>query len=131
MLQVEADLLKMIFKIVGGTSPFATVDNASKLVERLLIEPKCFANFSRGGTVAIGDDVRRHRSTELAVSLIHILNCFFSLVATWQIKIDVRPFAELFRQKPFEEQLHTDRIDRCDSQRIANGAVCCRPAALH
>src|SRR5580692_4542570 len=77
MLQVEADLLKMIFKIVGGTSPFATVDNASKLVERLLIEPKCFANFSRGGTVAIGDDVRRHRSTELAVSLIHILNCFF------------------------------------------------------
>ena len=101
MIQVEADLLKVVFEIVGRTSPLAaTVDNAGKLVQRLWVEAKCFADFSRGGAVAVGDDVRRHRGAELTVPLVHILNCFFSLVAAWQIEINVWPFAAFFGKKP-------------------------------
>ena len=35
------------------------------------------------------------------------------------------------RKKALEQQLHADRIDRRDAQRIADGAVGRRPAALH
>src|SRR6266481_10032752 len=131
MIQVEAHLLKMIFEVIRRTAPFAAVHYARKLVESLLIEPKRFAHFARSGTVPIGDDVRCHRGTKLAVALIYILNRLLSLVSARQIEIDIRPLAAFFREKPFKEQFHPYRVDRCNSEGIANRAVCSRTPALH
>src|SRR6266566_4260697 len=84
MIQVEAHLMKVIFEIVGWTTPFSAVHHARKLVESALIESKRFAHFPCGGTVPVGDDVRRHRGAELAIALIHILNRLLSLVSARQ-----------------------------------------------
>src|SRR5437660_7952596 len=89
MVQVEAHLLKMIFEIVGWAAPFSAVHHTGKPVEGLLIESKRFANFPRSGAVTIGNDVRRHRGTELAVPLIHVLNCLLPLVTAGQVQVDI------------------------------------------
>src|SRR5713226_8715298 len=128
MIQVESHLLKMIFEVIGWTAPFAAVHYARKLVEGLLIESERFAHFPRGGAVPIGDDVRRHRRPELAVTLIDVLNRLLSLVSARQVEIDIRPLAAFLRKKPFKEQFHADRIDRSNSQGIADCAVCGRTA---
>ena len=96
MIQIEAHLLKMIFEVIRRTAPFAAVHHARKLVESLLIKSKRFAHFARGGTVPIGDDVRGHRGTKLAVALIYILDRLLSLVTAWQVEIDIRPLAAFF-----------------------------------
>ena len=80
---------------------------------------------------AIGNDVRRHRRAQLAVALIHVLNGALALIAAGQVEIDVGPLAALLRQETLEEQLHADRIDRSDAERIADRAVGGRAAALH
>src|SRR5216110_3198806 len=81
VVQVEAHLLKMIFEVVRWTAPFPAVHHARKLVERVLIESKSFAHLSRGRTVTISNDVRRHCGAELPVPLIHMLNRLLSLVS--------------------------------------------------
>src|SRR6266567_6084276 len=131
MVQVEANLLKMICEIVRLTAPFSAVHHARKLVESVLIESECFPHFPRRGTVPIGDDVRRHRCAELAVTLIHVLNRLFSLVSARQVEVDVRPLAAFLREKPLKEKFHPGRIDRRNSEGIANRAVCSRTAALY
>ena len=59
------------------------------------------------------------------------MNRALALIAAGEIEIDVRPFAALFGQKPLEQQIHAYRIDRGDAQRVADGAVGRRAAALH
>src|SRR5947207_4297441 len=81
MVQVEANLLKVIFEIVRWAAPFSTVHHARKLVESVLIESKSFANLSCRRAVAVGDDVRGHCGAELSIPLIHILNRLLSLVS--------------------------------------------------
>src|SRR5260370_17681811 len=131
MIQVEAYLLEVVFEVVGRTAPFSAVHYARELVEGLLIEAKGFAHLSRGRTVPIGDDIRRHRRAELTVALIYVLNGFFSLGSARQIEVDIRPLTAFFREKPLKEQFHSDRIDTCDSQGTADRAVCSRTAPLH
>src|SRR6267143_793770 len=131
MVQVEANLLKVIFEIVRWTAPFSAVHHARKVVESFLIKSKSFANLSRSRAVTIGNDVRRHCRAELSVPLVHVLNCFLPLISARQVQVDVRPLAAFFREKSFKEQLHPDRIDRRNSEGIANRAVCSRTAALH
>src|SRR6266581_3664792 len=81
MVQVEANLLKMIFEIVRWTAPLSAVHHARKLVESVLIESKSFAHLSRSRAVTISNDVRRHCGAELTVPLIHILNCLLPLLS--------------------------------------------------
>src|SRR5207253_8475812 len=131
MVQVEAHLLKVIFEIVRWAAPFSAVHHARKLVESVLIESKSFAHLSRSRALTIGNDVRRHCGAELPVPLIHVLNCLLSLVSARKVEVDVRPLAAFFREKTLKEQFHPDRIDRCNSEGIANRAVCSRTAALH
>src|SRR5882724_4177886 len=131
MVQVEANLLKMIVEIVRWAAPFSAVHHARKLIQRLLIESKSFAHLSRSRAVTISNDVRRHCGAKLAVPLINVLNCFLSLVSARKVQVDIRPFAAFFREKTLKEQFHPDRIDRRNSERIANRAVCSRTAALH
>src|SRR5437660_12933524 len=99
MVQVEANLLKMIFEIVRWAAPFSAVHHARKLVESVLIESKSFAHLSRSRALTIGDDVRRHCGADLPVPLIHVLNCLLSLVSARQVQIEIRPFSAFFRTK--------------------------------
>src|SRR5579859_4366311 len=96
MVQVEANLLEMVFEVIRGTAPFATVHHARKLVESVLIESKSFAHLSRGRAVTISNDVRRHCGAELSVPLIDVLNRLLSLVSTRQVEIDIRPLTAFF-----------------------------------
>ena len=59
------------------------------------------------------------------------MNGALALIAAREIEVDVRPFAALFGEKPLEEQIHAHRIDRGDAQRVADGAIGRRAAALH
>src|SRR6266436_7516596 len=131
MIEVEAHLLEMMFEVIRRTAPFAAVHDARKLVEGLLVKSERFAHFPRRGAVAIGDDVRCHRRAELAVTLIDVLNRLLSLVSARQIEIDIRPLAAFFREKPFKEQFHADRINRRNSEGITDRAVRSRTTPLH
>ena len=48
-----------------------------------------------------------------------------------QIEIDVRPLVAALAQEALEEQLHADRIDGGNFQRVADGGVGGAAAALH
>src|SRR5690242_17125513 len=123
MVEVEANLLKMIFEIVRWAAPLSAVHHPRKLVQSVLIESKSFANLSRSRTITISNDVCRHRGAELPIPLIHVLDRLFSLVYARQIQINIRPFAPFFRQKTLKEQFHPDRINCRDSEGIADRAV--------
>ena len=40
-----------------------------------------------------------------------------------KIDIDVGPFAALFGEEAFEEEVHADGVDGGDAERVADGAV--------
>ena len=90
-----------------------------------------FADFARGGAVAVGDDVRGHRRAVRAVLRVDVLDDFLALVARREIEVDVRPLAALLGQKALEEQLHLHRIDGGDAERVADRAVGRGAAPLH
>ena len=60
-----------------------------------------------------------------------MLDDALALIAAGKIEIDIRPFAAFFGQKALEQQLHRHRVDGSDPERIADGAVGGRAAALH
>ncbi len=99
-------------------------------VQRFGIEAQRLADFARGGASAIGDDVGGHGRAEFAVALVDVLDDALALIAAGQVEIDVGPLAALFGQEALEEQFHADRIDRGDSERVADGAVGGRAASL-
>ena len=47
-----------------------------------------------------------------------------------QVEVDVGPLAALLGEEALEEQLHADRVDGRDAERVADGAVGGRAAAL-
>src|SRR5207302_3283236 len=130
MVQVEANLLKMIFEMVRWAAPFSAVHHARKLVDRVRFDSKSFAHLSRSRALTISDDVRRQCGAELAISLIHVLNHLLSLVSARKIQVNIRPFTAFFREETLKEQF-PDRIDRRNSKGVANRAVCSRPTSLH
>ena len=79
---------------------------------------------------AVGDDVGGHRRAVLAVALVDVLDDALALIAARQVDVDVRPFAALFGEKALEEQVHPDRIDGGDAERVADRAVGRRAAPL-
>src|ERR1700746_3696892 len=95
------------------------------------VEGKHFADFARSGFTAIGDDVGGHGGAKSSVAFVNVLNGAFALVAAGQIEIDVRPFAAFCRKKTFEKQIHSDRINRSDSECVTDGAIRGGTAALN
>ena len=67
----------------------------------------------------------------LSVALVDILDGALALIAAGKVEIDVRPFAALLGEKALEQQLHRDRVDGGDAERITDRAVGGRSAALH
>ena len=99
--------------------------------KRFLIEAEGLADLARRGLAAIGDDVRSHGRAEFAVALIDVLNGLLALVFRRQIEIDVRPLAAALAQEALKEQLHANRIDGGDFERIADSRVGRAAAALN
>ena len=104
---------------------------AGEPIQFVLFEPERFADIAHGGAAAIGNDVCGHGRAELAVTLVDVLNGSLALIAAGEIEIDVGPFAAFFGEEPFKQQFHADGIDGGDPERITDGAVCGRAAALH
>ena len=101
-----------------------------ELFERGDFEAQRLAHFARGRAPAIGDDVGGHGRAQLAVALVDILDGALALIAAGKIDIDIGPFAALFGEEALEQQIHADRIDGRDSERIADRAVGGRSAPL-
>ena len=102
-------------------------ESASSVVD---FEAERLADLARGGAAAVGDDVGGHGRAELAVALVDVLDDALALVAAGQVDIDVGPLAALFGEEALEEQVHADRIDGGDAERVADGAVGGRAAPL-
>ena len=68
---------------------------------------------------------------KLAVPLVHVLDGPLTIITGGQIKVDVGPLSTHLGEKALEEQLHADRIDGGDAERIAHSRVGSRAAALH
>ena len=105
-------------------------DQAAEPLERGDFEAQRLAHFARGGAPAIGDDVGGHGGAQLAEALVDVLDGALALVAAGQVDIDVGPLAALFGEEALEKQVHAHRIDRGDFERVADGAVGGRSAAL-
>ncbi len=131
MLQIKSRIAKLPLQRVAGVLVFPRTHQSSQAGERLLIEAQHLAHLTRSRTAAVGDHIGRHGRTQLAVALIHVLNCPLALIPAGKVEIDVGPLAALFREEALEQQLHSNGIDRRDSQRIADGAVGSRAASLH
>ena len=131
MLNVEAGVVKVAAQRIVFVLPLPGADELGQAVEGLGVKAQRLAGFARGRASAIGDDVGGHRRAEFAVALIDVLDCSLALVAAGQVEIDVRPLAALLGKKALEEQVHADRIDGGDAERIADHTVGRRAAPLH
>src|SRR5579864_5983412 len=131
MAQVEPGIAETVIEGVARVAILPVRYGGGNFVERFRIEAEHFSNFARSHAAAIGNDVGGHGRAALTIAAIEILDYFFAIVTAWQIQIDVRPFATLFRKKALEKQFHAYRIDRGDAERIAGRAVGGRAASLH
>ena len=130
VVEIEAGFEELLLLRVFGIVIAPHRREARDFVERGDVEAEDLAGFARGESSAIGDHVRGHRRAVLAVALVDVLDDALALVAAGKIDIDVGPFAALFGEKAFEEQIHADRIDGGDAERITDGAVGGGAAAL-
>ena len=93
-------------------------------------EAEHLADLAHGAPRAVGDDVRRHRRAARRRSAGRRTGSPLPPVAAREIDVDVGPLAALLGEEALEEQLHADRIDRGDAERVADGAVGRRAAPL-
>src|ERR1700738_3865136 len=107
------------------------MNQARQTAQRLFIKPERLPNLTRGRTPAVSDHVGGHRGPQFPVALVDILNGPLPLISAGQIEIDVRPLAAFFRKKALAQKFHPPRIDRGNSQAVANRAVRRRTASLH
>jgi len=59
------------------------------------------------------------------------LNGALALISAGKIEVDIGPFAAFFGEKSFEKQVHSDRVNGSNAQRVTHGAIGGRTAALH
>src|SRR5580765_7931419 len=87
---------EMTVKCVIGSSPLKIANHGGKLIQCFRIEPKYLADLTSGQPSTISNNVCRHGRAELPISLIHILDCLFTVFTAGQIHVDVRPLAAFF-----------------------------------
>ncbi len=128
--QIQAGIAELALGRVFRIFPFPRAHQAGELLDRCDLEPQRLAHLARRRTAAIRDDVGGHGRAQLAVAIVDVLDDALALVARRQVDIDIRPLAALLREETLEQQLHGDRIDRRDAQRITDGAIGGRAAPL-
>ena len=122
---------RLLRQRVAGIDELEVVHHLREPIDLRRLEAERLPHLARRAAAAIGDDVGGHRRAEPAVFLVDVLDDPLAPIAARQIEIDVGPLAALLRQKPLEQQIHPDRIDRRDPEAVADGAVGRRPAPLH
>ncbi len=130
MLDVKAGVVKVAGQGFVLVLPLPGADQFGEAVEGFRVEAQSLACLARRRASAIGDDVGGHGRAEFAVALIDVLNRALALLSAGQVKIDVRPLAALLGEKALEEQIHANRIDGGDAERVADHAVGRRAASL-
>src|SRR5689334_1970172 len=130
MVEIEAGLAKVAVGSLIGVLPFPVADQAAEFFERRDFEAERFADLARGGPPAIRDDIGRHGRAELSEALVNILNGLLALIAAGEVDVDIGPFAALLTEEALEEKVHAHGIDSGDFERVADGAVGRRAAAL-
>src|SRR6056297_3130226 len=91
--------------------------------DRLGIHPEHLSHLTHGHPGPVADHVRRHRRSARAVFREDVLDHLLPLWTGGQIDVDVRPLPPLLGEEALEEQVHPDRVDGGDSERMADGAV--------
>src|SRR4051794_36638178 len=89
------------------------------------------ADLTRRATPAIRDHIRRHGGAMFAVAAIDFLDDLLTPLAAGQIEIDVGPAFAALVQEALEDEMITHRIDRRDTEAIADDAVRRAAATLH
>ena len=130
IFDIEAGIAELLLRRVGGVLPLPGANQAREARDRLLVEAHHLADVARRRAAAVGDDVRRHGGAALAEVFVDVLDGALAAVAAGQVDVDVRPLAAFLGEEALEQQLHADRIDRGDAERVADRAVRGRPAAL-
>jgi len=74
MADVEICLGEVMSRGVVFAAPLPVTREAGNLRELIFLEARCLAHLLRCKTAAIADEVDGHRRTELAITLIHILD---------------------------------------------------------
>ncbi len=105
-------------------------DQLREPADRLGILAEHLAHLPHGHLDAIGDDVRGHGGSRLAVFREDVLDRLLALVPARQVDVDVGPLAALFGEEAFEEQVHAHGVDGGDPERITDGAVGGRASTL-
>src|SRR5208283_2053856 len=127
---IDAALAQQRDDIVMVVAKLICLIEARELVDLFGWKAEHLADLTHRAPRTIGDDVRRHRGAALAIAPIDILDDLLALVAAGQVEIDIGPLAALFGQEAFEQQLHFDRVDGGDAERVADRAVGGRAAPL-
>jgi hypothetical protein len=128
--EIQAGVAELAVGCVFGIFPLPGAYEARKAVERGDFESQSLADLSRRGSAAISDDVGGHGRAQFSVSFVNVLDDALAFVARRQVDIDVRPLAAFFGKKALEQQLHADRVDCRNAQRITDGAIGRRAAPL-
>src|SRR5688572_21753952 len=123
--QIKSSIAKLTFTRIFRIFPFPGVNQTGKARKSVVVKIQRLSDFTRSRTSAICNDVRCHSGTKLSITFVDILDCFFTLIAAWQIEINVGPLTSFFGKKSFEKKFHAYWIDSCDPERVTNGAVCC------
>ncbi len=131
LLEIDAGFVELALGGIRCIMKSPVRDHFREASQRFLIEAQHLADVARGGAAAVGDDVGGHGGAELPVALVDVLNGALAFVAAGEIEIDVGPLAAFFGKKALEQQIHADRIDGSDFERITHGAVGGRAAPLH
>ena len=128
--EIQAGATELAVGRIFGIFPLPGAHQARKPIERGDFESQRLADLSRRGSAAISDDVGGHGRAQFSVALVDVLDDALALVARGQVDIDIRPLAAFFGKKALEQQLHADRVDCRDAQRITDGAIGRRAAPL-
>ena len=93
------------------------------------VKPSAFADVAQRRARAITDDFCRHRRVAAPVAFVDVLDDLLAVLMR-EVDIDVGNLLSLFGHEALEEQIHPDRIDRGDAERVADGGVGGRAAPL-
>src|SRR5690606_37828863 len=87
-------------------------------------------HFPEGRARAVGDDIGGHGGPACSILLEDILDDFLAPLPGGEIDVDVWPRTTVFRKKSLEQEATADWIDVGDAERVADGGIRRRAAAL-
>ena len=93
-------------------------------------EAEDFADFAKGGSGAVGDDVGGHGGAAAAVFFEDVLDDGFAAVAGGEVDVDVGPGFAVFGEEAFEEEAAADGVDGGEAEEVADDGVGGGAAAL-